>query len=97
MGQGTLDLPLNNPIKHCVNGNTYAIVRHLKSVEVGIEKMPHGLDAWQVTGAALQLTNWWTLLAETYGDMGRVEEGLSILAKALSGGQNRHDPSLPSG
>jgi class 3 adenylate cyclase/predicted ATPase len=61
----------------------WALTRQ-KQYEVGIEKMHHGLDAWHVTGAALQLTNWWALLAETYGDIGRVEEGLSLLVKALS-------------
>jgi predicted ATPase len=61
----------------------WALTRQ-KQYEVGIEKMHRGIDAWQATGAALQLTNWWALLAEAYGDISRVEEGLSMLAKALS-------------
>jgi predicted ATPase len=46
--------------------------------------MRQGLAAWRATGAEL----WWpshlVLLAEVYGRAGQVEEGLSMLAEALS-------------
>ena len=46
--------------------------------------MRQGIDAWQATGAELQVTHWLALLAEAYGKRGQIEEGLAALAEALT-------------
>jgi predicted ATPase len=51
--------------------------------EEGLLQLRQGLAAYGATGAALARPYWLALLAETYGDMGRAEEGLSVVAEAL--------------
>jgi predicted ATPase len=46
--------------------------------------MHQGLSAWQATGARLAWPGWLLLLAEAYGNAGRVGEGLRVLAEALA-------------
>jgi len=52
--------------------------------EVGIAQMRPGLTAWRATGAANGLTAYLTWLAEAYGQVGQVDEGLHLLAEALA-------------
>jgi predicted ATPase len=46
--------------------------------------MRWGIDAWQKTGAELARSYWLILLAETYEQTGRIEDGLSTVAQAFS-------------
>ena len=52
--------------------------------EAGIARIEEGIATFQATGAKLHNSMWLGLLAEAYGKLGRVEEGLTILAEALS-------------
>jgi predicted ATPase len=52
--------------------------------EAGIARIEEGLAAIQATGSKLHNSVWLGLLAEAYGKLGRVEEGLTVLAEALS-------------
>jgi predicted ATPase len=52
--------------------------------EEGIAQMRQGMAAWRATGAELARPYYLALLAEAYGRMGQLEEGLSVLAEALS-------------
>ena len=42
------------------------------------------LAAWRAMGAGLAVSHWLVLLAEAYGRAGRAEEGLPLLAEALT-------------
>jgi predicted ATPase len=53
-------------------------------VEEGIGQMRQGLAAHRATGAALFRPSFLALLAEAYGNGGKVEEGLSVLVDALA-------------
>jgi predicted ATPase len=53
-------------------------------VEEGIAQMRQGLTAWQAMGAELTLPTSLVLLAEAYGKVGKTEQGLTVLAKALA-------------
>src|SRR4029453_19151109 len=48
----------------------------------GIAQMRQGHDAWQATGAPLDLPYYLVLLAEAYGSIGQIIEGLGLLAEA---------------
>jgi predicted ATPase len=50
----------------------------------GIAQMSQGLTAWRATGAEIGSSWFLALLAETYGKAGQGEEGLAVLAEALS-------------
>jgi predicted ATPase len=52
--------------------------------EEGIARMRQGLAAYRATGAGLQWPSILVLLAETYGKRGQPEDGLAVLAEALS-------------
>jgi len=52
--------------------------------EAGIAQMRRGLTAYRATGGTLTVTYFLALLAETYGKIGRAEEGLSVVAEALA-------------
>ena len=52
--------------------------------ESGIAQMRQGLAAWRATGAGIARTSYLALLAEAYGKVGQVEEGLRSLAEALA-------------
>jgi predicted ATPase/class 3 adenylate cyclase len=52
--------------------------------EEGIAQMRQGLAAFQTTGAEIHWPDYLALLAEVYGKVGQVEEGLNTLAEALS-------------
>lgn len=67
--------------------------------EEGIVEMRQGLAAYQATGAETLQLHWRSNLAEVYGQAGRVEEGLEVLAdaQALSesnGGERWFDSEL---
>jgi predicted ATPase len=51
--------------------------------EAGIARIEEGIAAWQATGAKVLSAVWLGLRAEAYGKLGRVEEGLTVLAEAL--------------
>ncbi|HXV83278.1 MAG TPA: AAA family ATPase [Candidatus Binatia bacterium] len=53
-------------------------------IEEGLSLMRWGIDAWQKTGAELARSYWLILLAETYEQTGRIEDGLSTVAQAFS-------------
>jgi predicted ATPase len=66
--------------------------------KAGIARIEEGIAAFQMTGAKL-LSAWWLgLRAEAYGKMGQVEEGLTVLAEALSAakdtGEHFYDAEL---
>ena len=52
--------------------------------EEGIKQMRQGLDAYRALGAEIGKTYWVGLLAEQYGKMGQVAEGLAVLAEAFT-------------
>ena len=52
--------------------------------EEGIVQMRQGMAAWRVTGAEMWRSNFLALLAEAYGKVGQVEEGVSVLEEALA-------------
>ncbi|MBI3301640.1 MAG: AAA family ATPase [Deltaproteobacteria bacterium] len=56
--------------------------------EEGIAQMHRGLAAGQATGGELGRSLFLALLAETYGNTGQSEEGLSVLAEALAVADN---------
>jgi tetratricopeptide (TPR) repeat protein len=51
--------------------------------EEGLTEMRQGLAALRATGAELSRPTWLGAMAKACGEMGRVEEGLSLLAEAL--------------
>jgi predicted ATPase len=53
-------------------------------LEEGIEKIRWGLDAWRATRAELAWPYFLTLLAEAYRKVGRVEDGLAVVAEGLA-------------
>ena len=53
-------------------------------VEGGIAQMRQGLATWQAMGAGMQRPHLLALLAEAYGSAGQAEEGLDVLAEALT-------------
>ena len=56
--------------------------------EAGISRMEEGIAAFQTTGAKLENALWLALLAEAYGKIGQVEEGLIVLADAMLAAKN---------
>ena len=50
----------------------------------GISQINKGLNAWQAMGGELGLTSYLVRLAEVYGKMNMVDEGLRLLAEALA-------------
>jgi len=61
----------------------WALVVQGQQREEGIMQMRQGLAAVRATGAELFRPFHLSLLAETYGDSGQIEEGLAVLAEAL--------------
>jgi TOMM system kinase/cyclase fusion protein len=55
-----------------------------RSGEEGIAWMRQGLAAWRATGAGVFQPYYLALLAEAYGAGGQVEQGLRVLAEALT-------------
>jgi predicted ATPase len=57
-----------------------------------------GIAAWRATGAELQRPYFLALLAEAYGKAGQTDEGLSVLADALTAvhntGERQHEAEL---
>jgi predicted ATPase len=64
----------------------------------GIAQMRQGIAAWRATGAELQRPYYLALLAEAYGKTGHAEEGLHVLAEALTAvhktGERQHEAEL---
>jgi TOMM system kinase/cyclase fusion protein len=64
----------------------------------GIAQLRQGIAAWRATGAALQLPYYLALLVEAYGKAGQAEEGLRVLAEALTAvhktGERQHEAEL---
>lgn len=53
-------------------------------VEEGISQLREGLTAWRAMRTELSRPTFLALLAEAYGKVGQVEEGLSLLTEALA-------------
>jgi predicted ATPase len=64
----------------------------------GVAQVHQGLDAFRATGAELARPYYLALLAEAYGDVGEVEEGLRLLTEALvaadHSGERFHESEL---
>jgi len=52
-------------------------------LEEGVVQIRQGLAAWQALGAATGRPYWLALLAEAYGRLGQIEDGLAVVAGAL--------------
>jgi predicted ATPase len=52
--------------------------------EDGIAQIRQGLTAWRAIGTEIGRSYWLASLAEAYGKVGQVEEGLTVLAEALA-------------
>jgi predicted ATPase len=52
--------------------------------EEGVVQIGQGLAAYRATGAEIERSRWLALLAEAHGKMGQAQEGLSVLAEALT-------------
>jgi predicted ATPase len=67
-------------------------------VEEGMEQMREGSTNALATGAALLRVTFFTVLADAYGKMGQIDEGLCLLTEALAaveeGGQRPHEAEL---
>jgi len=50
----------------------------------GIEQIHQGMRAFRATGTELERPHWLALLAEAYGTTGQLEEGLAVLAEAVT-------------
>jgi predicted ATPase len=53
-------------------------------VEEGIAQIRQGIAAWRATGAELCRPHYLALLAEAHGKAGQAEEGLAVVAEALT-------------
>jgi predicted ATPase len=51
--------------------------------EAGIARIEEGIAAIQAPGSRLHSSVWLGLRAEAYGKLGRIEEGITVLAEAL--------------
>jgi predicted ATPase len=60
--------------------------------------MRQGIAAWRATGAELQRPYYLALLAEAHGKAGQADEGLRVLAEALSAvhttGERQHEAEI---
>jgi DNA-binding winged helix-turn-helix (wHTH) protein/predicted ATPase len=52
--------------------------------EEGMAQLSRGIEAWRATGAGTHRPYFLTLLAAAYGKVGQTEEGLAVLAEALT-------------
>jgi predicted ATPase len=75
----------------------WALAEQGQSVE-GIAQMRQGIAAWRATGAELQRPYYLALLAEAHGKAGQADEGLRVLAEALSAvhttGERQHEAEI---
>jgi predicted ATPase len=64
----------------------------------GMAQMRQGIAAWRATGAELARPYWLAPLAEAYGKAGQADEGLRVLAEALTAvhntGERHHEADL---
>ena len=56
----------------------------LGHAEAGITQIQQGLNAWRATGAKSRLPLFLMWLADAHGNLGQIEEGLTVLAEAQS-------------
>jgi predicted ATPase len=75
----------------------WALAEQGQSAE-GMAQMRQGIAAWRVTGAELQRPYYLALLAEAHGKAGQANEGLRVLAEALTAvhttGERQHEAEL---
>ncbi len=57
---------------------------HQGQAQAGIEQIHQGMRAFRATGTELERPHWLALLAEAYGTTGQLEEGLAVLAEAVT-------------
>jgi predicted ATPase len=72
--------------RHAANGAFFrgiALTMQGQGVE-GLVQMRQGLAAWRATGMAVGMTANLAWLAEAYGQVGQVDEGVHLLAEALA-------------
>ena len=62
--------------------------------EQGIEQMKRGLAAYEATGSRLRLPHFLALMADGFGEDGRFDEGLEVIAKALTIAQDSGEGCL---
>jgi predicted ATPase len=71
---------------------------HQGQAKEGIEQLTQGLSAFRATGAEHLQPYWLALLAEAHGTLGEPEEGLAVLAEALTlvdtTGERWYEPEL---
>src|SRR5262245_22621378 len=63
----------------------WALARQGEQTE-GLARIHQGLALYRSMGGGLVQSYFLALLAETYGEMGQIEEGLTVLAEALAAG-----------
>jgi len=66
----------------CATDLGWALVQQGQEKE-GLQELQRGVTATRATGSGL-LTRGFVLLAETYGKIGQVEEGLATIAEAIA-------------
>jgi predicted ATPase len=75
----------------------WALAEQGQSTE-GMAQMRQGIAAWRAMGAELQLPYYLALLAEAHGTAGHADEGLRVLAEALTAvhttGERQHEAEL---
>jgi predicted ATPase len=60
-------------------------------IEEGMAQMRQGLDAWRATGAQVARPYFLALLAEAYGKVAQVEEGLTLAAEGLGAAHDNEE------
>jgi len=60
-----------------------AALARQEHLEIGIDMLRQGLDAWKAVGTRMALPYWHARLAETYLLAGRLEEGLAALDESF--------------
>ena len=55
-----------------------------EQVKEGVAQIQQGLAIYRTTGAEIAYPYWLALLAEAYGKLGQIEEGLTVLVEALT-------------
>ena len=80
-GSTTQGFPIGVAQGHIVRG--WALTRQGQAAE-GIAELREGCEAWRALGAEMFVPQILAMLAEGYGTIGQVEEGLALLAEAFA-------------
>ncbi len=85
--EAAITLSIEQGFSHWMEGGTILrgwVLAEQGQGEEGIAQIRQGLAAWRATGAELARPYFLALLAEAYGKGGQTEEGLNVLAEALT-------------